>query len=62
MELQMKKMSLLKQLVNRRQLIFSGLALAVLSPRAVLARESSIKSTPASKSATKNLLTVSLLS
>ena len=53
MELQMKKMSLLKQLVNRRQLIFSGLALAVLSPRAVLARESSIKSTPGNHPATK---------
>ncbi|PIJ42491.1 N-acetylmuramoyl-L-alanine amidase AmiA [Tatumella sp. OPLPL6] len=38
----MKKLASLKQLVNRRQLLFSGLALAVLSPRAVLAEESRI--------------------
>lgn len=35
----MKKISLLKRLTNRRQLILSGLALAVLSPRAVQATE-----------------------
>ncbi|MBD9658014.1 MULTISPECIES: N-acetylmuramoyl-L-alanine amidase AmiA [Pantoea] len=35
----MKKISLLKRLTNRRQLILSGLALAVLSPRAVQAKE-----------------------
>ncbi|WP_038027032.1 N-acetylmuramoyl-L-alanine amidase AmiA [Tatumella saanichensis] len=39
----MKKLSPLKQLVNRRQLLFSGLALAALSPRAVLARDTEIK-------------------
>ncbi len=39
----MKKLASLKQLVNRRQLLFSGLALAVLSPRAVLAEESRIQ-------------------
>jgi len=35
----MKKISLLSRLTNRRQLILSGLALAVLSPRAVQAKE-----------------------
>ncbi|MHC2596062.1 N-acetylmuramoyl-L-alanine amidase [Kluyvera sp. 1366] len=35
----MMKISLLKRLTNRRQLILSGLALAVLSPRAVQAKE-----------------------
>lgn len=35
----MKKMSLMKRLINRRQLLLSGLALAILSPRAVLAQE-----------------------
>lgn len=43
MEVLMKKLSPLKQLVNRRQLLLSGLALAVLSPRGVLAREHTIK-------------------
>ncbi len=37
----MNKISLLKRLTNRRQLILSGLALAVLSPRAVQAKEES---------------------
>ena len=37
----MSKISLLKRLTNRRQLILSGLALAVLSPRAVMAKEES---------------------
>lgn len=36
----MKKLAPLHQLINRRQLLFSGLALAVLSPKAVLAEES----------------------
>lgn len=35
----MNKISLLKRLTNRRQLLLSGLALAVLSPRAVMAKE-----------------------
>ena len=35
----MKKISLLKRLTNRRQLLLSGLALAVLSPRLVQAKE-----------------------
>lgn len=43
MELQMKKLSPMKQLVNRRQLLFSGLALAVLSPKAVLAKEPDLR-------------------
>lgn len=37
----MKKISLLKRLTNRRQLLLSGLALAVLSPRLVQAKEES---------------------
>ncbi|MDI6937063.1 N-acetylmuramoyl-L-alanine amidase, partial [Serratia sp. Se-PFBMAAmG] len=37
----MSKISLLKRLTNRRQLLLSGLALAVLSPRAVMAKEES---------------------
>ena len=37
----MNKISLLKRLTNRRQLLLSGLALAVLSPRGVLAKEES---------------------
>lgn len=41
----MKKLASLKQLINRRQLLFSGLALAVLTPRAVLAEESRIPAT-----------------
>lgn len=32
-------MSLLKRFVHRRQLILSGLALAILSPRAIMAQE-----------------------
>lgn len=32
-------MHLLKRLIHRRQLLLSGLALAVLSPRAVQAKE-----------------------
>lgn len=35
----MQKYSLLKRLTNRRQLLLSGLALAILSPRAILAKE-----------------------
>lgn len=38
----MNKLSLLKRLTNRRQLLLSGLALAVLSPRAVQAKEEQI--------------------
>lgn len=38
----MKKLASLKQLISRRQLIFSGLALAVLSPKSVLAQESKL--------------------
>ncbi|WP_416411958.1 N-acetylmuramoyl-L-alanine amidase AmiA [Pantoea sp. App145] len=37
----MKQISLLKRLTNRRQLLLSGLALAVLSPRLVQAKEES---------------------
>jgi len=35
----MQKLSLLKRLTNRRQLLLSGLALAILSPRAIQAKE-----------------------
>ncbi|HAT01261.1 MAG: N-acetylmuramoyl-L-alanine amidase, partial [Pantoea agglomerans] len=34
-------MHLLKRLIHRRQLLLSGLALAILSPRAVQAKEQS---------------------
>ena len=35
----MQKLALLKRLTNRRQLLLSGLALAILSPRAIQAKE-----------------------
>ncbi len=35
----MQKLSLLKRLTNRRQLLLSGLALAILLPRAIQAKE-----------------------
>lgn len=38
----MKNISLLKRLVHRRQLLLSGLALAILSPRATLAHEEQV--------------------
>lgn len=43
----MKKISLLSRLTNRRQLILSGLALAVLSPRAIQAKETRAEITAA---------------
>jgi len=45
----MKKISLLSRLTNRRQLILSGLALAILSPRAIQAREKETEITTASR-------------
>ncbi|WP_065648739.1 N-acetylmuramoyl-L-alanine amidase AmiA [Pantoea eucrina] len=47
----MKKISLLSRLTNRRQLILSGLALAVLSPRAVQAKETRAEVTGAPRHA-----------
>lgn len=47
----MKKISLLSRLTNRRQLILSGLALAVLSPRAVQAKETRAEVTAAPRHA-----------
>ena len=38
----MKNISLLKRLVHRRQLLLSGLALAILSTRATLAHEEQV--------------------